>query len=342
MLADPVGQYPSAVWLHQCWIGQVLAKYRFLLPNLVASVGCFAAFGIVKLFVHETLPHSRNASNIPSDMVRWVRATFGNCCTCIHRGNTSESKHLISTKNDSDIDDTNDATITLDVSVWSRVVTRRHLVIHWMYSFVSMCADEMFPLFCMSQTGGLGLSENSIGKVLSGAGLLFAVSQYAVFASLVHYFGEYTCLVIGSILGIQPLLLIPVSLLLLPGGSSGHLSWSIVSLLSVVMAVCKLFGMLYFASLALAINKTVPKTQRGIMNGLVVTGASMARSVAPTFAGALTTFGFSSSVFPSKYGSLLMFGTLSILGACVTLRVRRLNLIRNGAVEMENIDESRI
>ena len=37
-----------------------------------------------------------------------------------------------------------------------------------------------------------------------------------------------------------------------------------------------------------------------------------------------------------------MFGTLSILGACVTLRVRRLKLIRDGAVEMENIDESRI
>jgi hypothetical protein len=321
-----------------------LAKYRFVLPNLVASLGCFAAFGILKLFVHETLPGCRNVSNIPSDTVKWVRNKFRN--RCMHRGNTGESKRLLAIKKDSDMDDANDATITEiadhDVSVWSCVVTRRHLVVHWMYSFVSMCADEMFPLFCMSQTGGLGLTEASIGKVLSGAGLLFAISQYAVFASLVHYFGEYTCLIIGSIVGVQPLLLIPLSLVLLQEGSSGHLSWSVFSLLSVVMAVCKLFGMLYFASLALAINKTVPKSQRGTMNGLVVTGASMVRSVAPTFAGTLTTISFSSMIFPSKYGSLLMFGTLSILGAFVTLRVRRLKLIRDGGVELENIDHSRV
>jgi hypothetical protein len=207
-------------------------------------------------------------------------------------------------------------------TIWGRARTRRHLLAHWMFSFVSMCVDALFPLFCMSQTGGLGLTEASIGKILSGAGLLFAVTQYTIFSILVHHFGEYTCLTIGSLLGIQPLLFIPLSLLL--STTTSELPWSVFSLLSIIMAVCKLFGLLYFTSMALAINKTVPASQRGTMNGLVVTGASLTRAVAPTFSGALSSFAYSSSVFPSKYGAFLVYGTLSILAALVTVRARHL------------------
>jgi len=342
LLADPVAQYPhAAAWMHQSYMSRILTKYRFLLPNLVACVGCFVAFLIVKFFVDETLPESkrRHAGNIPRDVLEWVQAKAR---PYLSRKQYGETQHLFPNKNDasSSVDAQSEPNVE-QLSIWGRVVTRRHLVVHWMYSFVSMCADEMFPLFCMSQSG-LGLAEASIGKILSGAGLLFAISQYAVFSTLVHYFGEYTCLTVGSILGIQPATLIPLSLLL--STTSLHLSWSVFSLLSVVMAVCKLFGMLYFASLALALNKTVPTSQRGTMNGLVVTGASMARCVAPTFAGALTTFSFSSWTFPAQYGSLLMYGTLSLLGACVTVRVQRLKEIRDkeSTVEMEEVDESRI
>jgi hypothetical protein len=61
------------------------------------------------------------------------------------------------------------------------------------------------------------------------------------------------------------------------------------------------------------------------MNGLVVTGASLTRAIAPTFAGALSSFSYSSSVFPSEYGAVLVYGTLSMLAALITLRVRHLN-----------------
>lgn len=308
-------------------------------------MGCLVAFVIVRYGVHETLPEGkrRDASNIPRDALDWAMQVKERL-QCLSRGGQGDGESWpLLPQQGNNASYTNDVQATPpttnDVSIWGRLVTRRHLVVHWMYSFVSMCADEMFPLFCMSQTGGLSLTEASIGKVLSGAGLLFAVSQYAVFSSLVHYFGEYTCLTLGSILGIQPTLLIPLSLLLgNTTASSSGLSWSVFSLLSVVMAVCKLFGMLYFASLALALNKTVPTSQRGTMNGLVVTGASLARSVAPTFAGALTTFSFSSQIFPSQYGSLLMYGTLSVLGALVTLRVRRLQQSRRHEKEATSVE----
>lgn len=346
LLSDPLRQYPGATWLRRGWIGHVLTNYPFLLPNLVACVACLVTFVIVTYFVHETLPESkrRDSSNIPGDLLNWIQPSLKRLLRtvkthvekllrpvqsriCPGQGHTESRILLPAThKYDATKEAMDGPTYAFDgeptESVWGRTRTRRHLLAHWMFSFVSMCADGLFPLFCMSQTGGLGLTEASIGKILSGAGLLFALTQYTVFSALVHHYGEYTCLTIGSVVGIQPSAFIPLSLLL---GTASESSWRIFSLLSVIMAVCKLFGLLYFTSLALALNKTVPSSLRGTLNGLVVTGASLTRAIAPTFAGALSSFFYSSSVFPSEYGAVLVYGTLSILAALVTLRVRHLN-----------------
>lgn len=346
LLSDPIRQYPGAAWLRQGWIGHVLSKYPFLLPNLVACVACLVTFVVVTYFVRETLPESkrRDASNIPGDFLNWIQHSLKMLLRSVKTRVTrllrtvqsricpfrehNESRILLPAtyKYDATKEAMDGQTFAFNgeptESVWGRIRTRHHLLAHWMFSFVSMCADELFPLFCMSQTGGLGLTEASIGKILSGAGLLFAITQYTVFSTLVHHYGEYTCLTIGSVLGIQPSAFIPLSLLL---GTASESSWRLFSLLSIIMAACKLFGLLYFTSLALALNKTVPSSQRGTMNGLVVTGASLTRAIAPTFAGALSSFSYSSSVFPSEYGAVLVYCTLSMLAALITLRVRHLN-----------------
>jgi hypothetical protein len=51
--------------------------------------------------------------------------------------------------------------------LWSKTDTRNHLIVFWIFSFVAIAIDEAFPLYCISKTGGLGLSENEIGKLLS-------------------------------------------------------------------------------------------------------------------------------------------------------------------------------
>ena len=58
------------------------------------------------------------------------------------------------------------------VLLWKRKRMRSHLIAYWLYSFVIICIDEAFPLFCMSKSGGLGISEAVIGKVLSASGLV--------------------------------------------------------------------------------------------------------------------------------------------------------------------------
>ena len=96
-------------------------------------------------------------------------------------------------------------------SLWSQRNTRNHMIIFWLSSFVSTTVDEGFPLFCISRAGGLGLSEKTIGKILSLCGLIFALSQYFVFTSLVSSLGLYGSIRLSSTIMGPMIALIPIS-----------------------------------------------------------------------------------------------------------------------------------
>lgn len=97
-------------------------------------------------------------------------------------------------------------------SLWAQRSTRNHMILYWASSFVTVAVDEGFPLFCISKAAGLGLSEKSIGKILSASGLVFGIAQYGVYAVLVHWFGLYGSIRIGSILMGPTVALIPLTL----------------------------------------------------------------------------------------------------------------------------------
>jgi Sugar (and other) transporter len=103
------------------------------------------------------------------------------------------------------------ATATMS-SLWAKRTTRSHMIVFWLSSFVSTTVDEGFPLFCISKAGGLGLSEKTIGQILSLCGLIFALSQYLVFTTLVTHFGLYGSIRISSTMMGPMVTLIPISL----------------------------------------------------------------------------------------------------------------------------------
>ena len=103
-----------------------------------------------------------------------------------------------------------EATATIS-SLWSQRNTRNHMIIFWLSSFVSTTVDEGFPLFCISKAGGLGLSEKTIGKILSLCGLIFAISQYFVFTTLVTNLGLYGSIRLSSTIMGPMVALIPIS-----------------------------------------------------------------------------------------------------------------------------------
>merc|ERR1712176_1649311 len=105
-------------------------------------------------------------------------------------------------------------------------------------SFASIVLDEAFPLFCMATVGGLDVTERNIGKILSGAGLLFVLFQYPWYSFIMARYGLYASQLLGSILATPITILIPISLYLNQGVSESHeLSWSAYVFLCVVLGI---------------------------------------------------------------------------------------------------------
>ena len=220
-------------------------------------------------------------------------------------------------------------------SLWEKVDTRNHLMLYWAFSFVAIAIDEAFPLFCMSRTGGLGLTEKGIGKLLSSTGLLFAVTQYHVYAWIVDRYGLGNSIRLGATLSAPLAALIPVSLWLNAAGknsggswlwssstssssSSSDLTWAAFIYLSLLLAACRIFGLVFFSSITIVTNRTVVPSHRGTMNGLSMLGGSFAKALGPVFAGGLVGFSYS-GVFKPQIGSWFIF---LVIGLLATLTAR--------------------
>jgi len=174
--------------------------------------------------------------------------------------------------------------------------------------------DETFPLFCISREAGLALSEAQIGKILSLCGLIFAVCQYFISASIYVRFGLYGSIRVGTILSAPIMFFVPISLLINPNTEVGDLPWPRFLYLSVTMAAYRIFSLVFFSSVGVALNQSVPQSQRASINGLAMLGASVAKGLGPAFAGVLVS---SSVALLGKFGSLLIFGTIGLIGCGV-------------------------
>lgn len=216
-------------------------------------------------------------------------------------------------------------------SLWSKKDTRDHLILYWIFSFVAIAIDEAFPLFCISKEGGLGLSANNIGTLLSATGLIFAVSQYHVYAWIVDKYGLCKSIEIGAVLSAPLAALIPLSLWFNRLGASssdrqGGLTYLAFIYLSLLLAACRIFGLVFFSSITIATNRTVIPSHRGTMNGLSMLGGSCAKGLGPVFAGLLVSFGISSGVFAPKVGAIFVFvmiGLCAAVAAAVTVLFMR-------------------
>jgi MFS family permease len=87
-----------------------------------------------------------------------------------------------------------------------------------------------------------------------------------------------------------------------------------------VMGICKVFHSLFFTCMSLAMNKTVPLSQRATMNGIQLMVGSLARAFGPIFAGAMTTISFSSKL-PDLWGCIPVFLVVGTIGWLITFRM---------------------
>ena len=309
-LADPVGQYPEVDWIQQL---SVLHTLPFLLPNLFGAALCLIAVVSIKLFVRETLPGHQRRS-IVADLQRWWQWRRQHQHQYRPVLKTHESDRDFGPEKEDEYSN-NEKPVTSMASLMSRPETRKCLVVFWLYSFLGLTVDECFPLFCLSHEAGFGLPEKEIGRVLSLCGLIFALCQYGLYSAVYNRYGLYGSIKVSSALSTPILFFVPLSLVL-NRGMEGELRWTTFFFLAGMLALHRCFSLVFFSSISVATNRTVPVCDRASMNGLSVLGGSVAKALGPTFAGLLTT---GSVKWLGRYASLLVFGTISMIGLCVTL-----------------------
>jgi hypothetical protein len=340
-LAEVDKQYPTASWVVR--FEPFLSRFPFLLPNIVGAVFCITSLVMVKLFINETLPEERlhPPTEIVRDCLLWCRRML-----CIPRSSQQEEKELIketslipnyssnSLNDDGEEKNSNEShsrhtqqhkenngnanfPVTMS-TIWSRPDTRQHLILYWVYSFVIISVDEAFPLFCISKQAGLSLSEAAIGKILSISGLIFVICQYICYTQLVDWLGIYASITMSVIFTIPSIFLIPACLLF-PSSSMEPLSLALLSFLSILMAIYRIFANIFFSSITIATNRTVPASLRAATNGLGSLGASIAKGVGPAMCGVFVAFNFSSGVVPPHMGATVVFGVLSLLALLVAV-----------------------
>jgi MFS family permease len=76
----------------------------------------------------------------------------------------------------------------------------------------------------------------------------------------------------------------------------------------------RVFALVFFGSISVAVNRSVPASERATMNGLSMLGGSVAKGIGPIFSGFLVT---SSVAWFGEYGSVMIFTTIGLLGCGV-------------------------
>ena len=330
-LSDPIKQYPNVEFGYA--LEHILEIYPFLLPNILGSILCIIGYFLVDNYVEETLPEEKRQQFCFNDILP---------CCCIKTNNAiirnvsswGLFKHLHNSEgeiledsgivlspsevedgvmiDDDEEEEEKPATI---LSLLARYETRQHLLVYWIYSFLIITVDEIFPLYCISKTSGLGITEKVIGNIMSGTGLFYIIVQYFILTRLVDRFGLYSALRTGTFLSIPLACLIPVSLITNRYVPEGTLNlWTIIYL-SFVYAMIRAFSSVVFSVITMTTNGTVPAHHRGTMNGLSMLGGSLAKSCGPIFGGLL--FSNSVSRITPPFGSVFVYCIISALGICL-------------------------
>lgn len=316
LLAEPVQQYPD-FWSNTQWIWMrdFLNSNKFVLPNLAGAVFCLIAVVTISIFVEETLANPRSIACIPKDLVQ-------KCTSIIYSrssGTPLSEEESLPLNQDNSPPPQEAATLA---SLWARKSTRQHLLVYWGGSFVAVAADEIFPLFCISQQAGLGLQERGIGKILSLGALFFFILQHPIYSRIVHGQGLYPSIRIGLMVTI-PLFLVLPSILLVdrwqpPAGEEGGLSWATLAYSTSLLAFYRVFGLIFFSSIQVALNRTVPDHQRATLNGFDMLGNSAVKSFGPFLAGLLFSFSVSSGIFPAGVDVMVPFSVVTFIGFLLT------------------------
>eukprot|EP00249_Psilotum_nudum_P016394 c25802_g1_i1 orf=431-1783(-) len=264
-LAQPAVKYPS-VFVD----GSLFSQFPYLLPCLCISA--YAAITLVFLF---WLPDSiHKHPRLPENTVH--EDTNGNSLTDTLK---TECKKIVI------------SSATEETEENRCVVERKPILRNWglfasialycIWGLHDMAYTEIFSLWAVSPVnyGGLGFTSSDVGIILAITGGVLLVFQLSLYPIIDRTFGTIPSTRGGAILSIPLVAIYPLIAKL-----HGSMLWGsliLASSLKNIFSVCVVTGSF------LLINNSVPSEQRGVANGISMTGMSLFKSIGPACAGIL-------------------------------------------------------
>ncbi|KAA8906098.1 major facilitator superfamily domain-containing protein [Sphaerosporella brunnea] len=303
LLAEPTRFYPGIFPP-----GGLLEEYPFLLPNMVSSV--VLVFGIANgiLFLEETHEVLRQKRDYGREIGEKLVNFFSWKKPEPKRGDNGytalETEPLLSRHN-ADYS-TNNGQETPDIapqkkipSIW-RAFTRPviGLVISYgILAYHTMGFEQLMPVFLSTPvsdekphdllrfTGGLGMTTQSIGFILSMQGVFSMCMQFFVFPPVARHFGVLGLYRFCMFTYATSYIIVPY-LDWLPEGNIQKIG------VYVVLAIKITYGVLAYPCNAILLTNSAPSLLvLGAINGIASSCASLARAISPTVTGMIYSFG---------------------------------------------------
>jgi MFS family permease len=301
------------------------SQYPALMPNLVCAGFLMAAVLIGAFFIEETHPDfSADADADKDESSEYYsddRPLLGNSGAIDQAPADLRDDHY-GTFNHAEV-----RTTYKDSTGGEKAFNRRVIMLVialGIFTFHSMAYDNLIPIFFQDHrgdpdlaiaatkpdalTGGLGLSTQHVGVIMMFNGLIALLIQAVAFPAAASYFGIWKSFLLVTILHPIAYVIVPF-LAFIPGSSSGLLSLSIYSCLT----VRNLFGILAYPLVLILLKDACPgPAYLGRINGLAASVGAASRTIASPVAGALYTVGIQADFTALPW---LVTAAIAVLGA---------------------------
>lgn len=197
-----------------------------------------------------------------------------------------------------------------------------------MSSFIAIASKSMHS---MGTAGGLGLSVQAVGIIMSINGVIALLIQVCVFPAAAHALGVYSVFIIVSVLGPIVYVMIPLlaylpDSLLYPG-------------LYFSLTIRNMLHILAYPVLLIMIKEATPSPSvLGKVNGLAASAGAACRTLAPPVAGALYTIGAR-----MEFAGLAWYGSalVALIGAFQCFMVKRSRVLVHDVPVIDNEERSK-
>ncbi|KAJ1375237.1 MFS transporter superfamily, partial [Sesbania bispinosa] len=250
-LAQPAIKYPHIFPKGSFW-----DKFPYFLPSLVISIVAFVV-AIACIWFPETLHNHPLGDGSIGD------------CKALEYGSSGDEEDQIIQK---------DENILLNWPLMSSII------VYCILSLQDSAYQEIFSLWAVSpqRFGGLDFTTDNVGDVLAITGIGLIVYQLSLYPSLEKTFGPVRFARIAGVLCIPLLQSYPFIAKL--SGITLYLVLNIASVLKNLLTATIITGIF------LLVNRAVEQHQRGVANGIAMTGMSASKAIGPAVGGALLTW----------------------------------------------------